>query len=87
MQHFSSIPESKSMPNPILSKNLRKITPVGGTVAALLCALAASPLYAQSPPQLDPFGHATAQISPLSQPTLSPGVLLLLELEGKFSQT
>ncbi len=83
MQHFSSIPESKSMPNPILSKNLRKITPVRGAVAsALLCVLAACPLHAQ----FDPLSHPPAQASPLSQPTLSPGVLLLLELEGKFAQ-
>ena len=87
MQHFRSIPESKSMPNPILSKNLRKIASLGGVVAAaLLSGLAVSPVDAQSPPQLDPFSHPQVQVSPLSQPTLSPGALLLLELEGKFSQ-
>jgi ketosteroid isomerase-like protein len=75
------------MLNPIVSKNLRRITPVGGAVtSALLCTLLASPLNAQSPTQLDPLARPTTQISPLSQPTLSPGVLLLLELEGKFSQ-
>jgi ketosteroid isomerase-like protein len=35
----------------------------------------------------DPLATASnAVISPLSQPTLTPGVLLLMELEGRFAQ-
>lgn len=36
--------------------------------------------------QLDPFAHATQTGSPLTQPTLSPGVLLLLALDVQFSK-
>jgi ketosteroid isomerase-like protein len=60
----------------------------------LVCVLAASPLLAQSSPVLgdaapglDSFGQTTGQASnPLIQPTLSPGVLLLLELDGRLTQ-
>lgn len=60
----------------------------------LLCVLAAIPVAAQtgppagSPPTpgLDSLAHFGTPSSPLTQPTLSPGVLLLLELEGRFSQ-
>jgi len=58
----------------------------------ILCALAASPLAAQMPagtqpsPNFDALARPGIVASPLNQPTLSPGVLLLLELEGRFSQ-
>jgi ketosteroid isomerase-like protein len=84
MQYFSSIPESKSMPNINILNTLRKMTGVGGIATfALLSALSAS---AQSPTPFDPFSHPNVQSSPLSQPTLSAGALLLLELEGRFAQ-
>ena len=52
-------------------------------VLALL--LAASPLLAQLPgPQ--PLGQPSQLNNPLTQPTLSPGALTLLELEGRFAQ-
>lgn len=38
-----------------------------------------------APPAFDPLGKPSATITPLSQPTLSPGVLQLLELDGRFS--
>jgi ketosteroid isomerase-like protein len=58
------------------------------------CGLAASPLAAQSSPgigSLAPGYTAAAQssdsiVSPLSQPTVSPGALVLLDLEGRFAQ-
>lgn len=60
----------------------------------LLCVFAALPLTAQTGPALgnaspglDPLGAPTSTIaSPLAQPTLSPGVLLLMELEGRFQK-
>jgi ketosteroid isomerase-like protein len=63
-------------------------------LSLLVCVLAASPLLAQSSPVLgaaapglDGLGQTTGQASnPLVQPTLSPGVLLLLELDGRLSQ-
>ena len=48
---------------------------------ALPCAAAA---VAQAP-VLDPL-HPPAISSPLTQPTITPGALLLLELEGRFAQ-
>lgn len=46
-----------------------------------------TPLLAQTAPPYDPLHPATPQIiSPLSQPTLSPGIITLFELEGKFAQ-
>jgi ketosteroid isomerase-like protein len=58
------------------------------------CALVASPLVAQtlpatnsSAPGYDALAHSSNNISnPLAQPTLSPGVLLLMELEGRFEK-
>jgi ketosteroid isomerase-like protein len=64
----------------------------------LLCALAACPLAARISAQNNPGvtsiapgfdaipQSSSAGSSPLAQPTLSPGVLLLLELDGRFSQ-
>jgi ketosteroid isomerase-like protein len=65
------------------------------TLCLLLCAFAALPAAAQSsagittaPPGIDALTQKSDQTSnPLAQPTLSPGVLLLLELEGRFSQS
>ena len=38
-------------------------------------------------PGYDPLSHGpNGLLTPLTQPTLSPGALLLLELEGRFSQ-
>jgi ketosteroid isomerase-like protein len=59
-----------------------------------LCALTAYPLVAQTGPALSPGApgfdalaqSASAISSPLSQPTLTPGALLLLELEGRFAK-
>ena len=57
---------------------------------ALLCSVfAASQLAAQNTqaPGLDPLANPSSQIaSPLTEPTLSPGVILLMELEGRFEK-
>ena len=37
-------------------------------------------------PSLDGLSQTPAVVSPLTQPTLSPSVILLMELEGKFAQ-
>lgn len=42
------------------------------------------PPTSQSP--YEPLGKPSFTINPLSQPTLSPGVLTLMELDGRFSQ-
>ena len=39
----------------------------------------------QTAPGYDPLARNTYQISPLTQPTLTPGMLTLLELETKFA--
>lgn len=58
----------------------------------VLCAAMALPLAAQTAPGpvaaapgFDALTRPSAT-SPLAEPTLSPGVLLLLELEGRFSK-
>jgi ketosteroid isomerase-like protein len=40
----------------------------------------------QPAPAFDALAHPAAPSNPLSQPQLSPGVLLLMELEGRFAQ-
>jgi ketosteroid isomerase-like protein len=61
----------------------------------LFCAIASSPLTAQSgagsgiiaSSGFDSLAQSPGIVSnPLSQPTLTPGALVLLELEGRFSQ-
>ncbi len=72
---------------------------VGVAAAFLFLAVAAvtnQPAFAQygsqapapAPPKftIEPFGKSANPNNPLTQPTLSPGVLVLLELEGRFSQ-
>ena len=75
---------------------------VGISLAAVAFALAGCvPAIAQAPPISSPLPTASDSLllgsmrssdqlggsaSPLTQPTLSPGVLLLIELEGRFSQ-
>lgn len=52
-----------------------------------LAALLGRAAGAQAPaPALEPFGKKPTIISPLTQPTLNPGALLLMELEGRFAQ-
>ncbi len=60
---------------------------------SLLTLISAAPaLTAQTPvapPRgftIEPFGKGQASNNPLTQPTVSPGALTLLELEGKFAQ-
>ena len=60
----------------------------------LFFAFATYPLIAQSSPGIgsaaapgyDVLGQSNATSSPLVQPTLTPGVLLLMELEGRFAK-
>lgn len=55
----------------------------------LLSVFAVLPLAAQNSPApgLDPLATPSSQIaSPLTEPTLSPGVILLMELEGRFEK-
>jgi ketosteroid isomerase-like protein len=58
----------------------------------LLCALATVQAAAQSSPSIAPGYDSLAKppaiiSSPLNQPTLSPGVVLLMELEGRFAES
>jgi ketosteroid isomerase-like protein len=64
------------------------------TLCLLLFVFAALPVAAQSSPGItaapsfDTLPHTSSQASsPVTQPTMSDGVLLLLELEGRFSQS
>jgi hypothetical protein len=68
------------------------------TLRLIFCALATSPLVAPLVAQTTPATSAAATgynalpqassavANPLTQPTLSPGVLLLMELEGRFEK-
>ena len=56
---------------------------------AALTLIAACRVEAQLPfgaPSLDGVSQRPVVVSPLTQPTLSPGVILLMELEGRFAQ-
>jgi ketosteroid isomerase-like protein len=54
---------------------------------ALVMAAASSSLTAQTPlGSLDSIAPKPAVVSPLAQPTLSSGAILLMELEGRFAQ-
>jgi ketosteroid isomerase-like protein len=58
-------------------------------VLAALSLMSACRLEAQAAPapvSLDGLTQKPAIVSPLTQPTLSPGVILLMELEGRFAQ-
>ena len=63
-----------------------------GYLCAALAALtltASCQVEAQLPfgaPSLDGVSQKPVVVSPLTQPTLSPGVILLMELEGRFAQ-
>src|ERR1700722_91324 len=83
---------------PPIEVSMPKLRPLR-RIAVLLCLVSALPLAAQSlaapsvPTQagrnaaaFDPLGPSPATTSPLAQPTLTPGVLLLMELEGRFSK-
>ncbi len=54
-------------------------------VAMTICGVAARTGFGQSAPMYDPLAKNTYQISPLTQPTITPGMLTLLELETKFA--
>src|SRR5258705_3107092 len=64
------------------------------TFRLFFCALITCPLVAQTSPGTnvaapgyDALAQASGAISnPLTQPTLTPGALLLLELEGRFAK-
>lgn len=59
---------------------------------ATLLIVATSAIRAQvptAPPRgftIEPFGRNQSSNNPLAQPTISPGALTLLELEGRFAQ-
>jgi ketosteroid isomerase-like protein len=56
-------------------------------VSALAVAAQSNPSATPVTPGFDPFALLPSTSSnPLTQPTLTPGVLLLLELEGRFSK-
>jgi len=54
-------------------------------VAMMVSGVAARSGTAQSAPPYDPLAKSTYKISPVTQPTLTPGMLTLLELETKFA--
>ena len=62
---------------------------IGTFTGVVLITVAALPLAAQTPsgpatpPGFDPLAHPNTTASALTQPTMSPGVLLLMELEGE----
>lgn len=74
-----------------------------GQIASLICALTTLPMAAQSSvqtgtqpnvqtvppvtPRFDSLAQPSIISSPLTQPTLSPGILHLMELEGRFAKS
>ncbi len=66
---------------------------LSSSIGLVLCVVAALPLAAQTgpgsaAPSFDSVASPSVSIaSPLVEPTLSPGVLLLLELDGKFEKS
>jgi ketosteroid isomerase-like protein len=64
------------------------------TFTLLFCVLGSLPLTAQNSPAIngaasgyDALAQSSQTVaSPLAQPTLTPGVLLLMELEGRFEK-
>jgi ketosteroid isomerase-like protein len=60
-------------------------------LAGLLLSLAVGAVPAQTapapagPPGYDPLGQSGYRINPVTQPTFTPGMLQLLELESKFA--
>jgi ketosteroid isomerase-like protein len=70
-----------------MQKNNRYLS----VAAALFWIAASGALAAQIPvsssPSLDGLSQKSPTISPLTQPTLSPGVILLMELEGRFAKS
>jgi ketosteroid isomerase-like protein len=53
--------------------------------AMMVCGAAGVSAPAQLAPGYDPLSRNTYQINPLTQPTITPGMLTLLELEVKFA--
>ncbi len=56
------------------------------TILVLIPACAGVEAQSPTPGSLDTLTQKPVVVSPLTQPTLSPGVILLMELEGKFAQ-
>lgn len=52
---------------------------------AIFCGVLVGVAGGQTPPGYDPLAKNKFQISPVTQPTITPGMLTLLELETKFS--
>jgi ketosteroid isomerase-like protein len=61
-------------------------TTIFATNYHLLSAQVAPQNGSQPAPAFDALAHPATPSNPLSQPQLSPGVLLLMELEGRFAQ-
>jgi ketosteroid isomerase-like protein len=83
--HFSQVdPTPKATSRPRL-RTLLLAVPV---LCASLAAQTPSPAAQLAPPAatFDSLFRGSAQSTPLSQPTLTPGVLMLMELEGRFAQ-
>lgn len=55
-------------------------------IATIIFGFAGSVAAGQTAPGYDPLGKSAYQISPLTQPTITPGMLTLLELETKFAE-
>jgi len=55
-------------------------------VATVVCRVAAGQSAPGSGPVYDPLAKNSYQISPVTQPTITPGMLTLLELETKFAE-
>src|SRR6478752_182499 len=56
------------------------------TALLLIAACRTEAQAAPGPVSLDGLTQKPVIVSPLTQPTLSPGVILLMELEGRFAQ-
>jgi ketosteroid isomerase-like protein len=59
----------------------------GGVQTGAETGVQTAPTVPSVTPGFDSLARPTIIASPLTQPTLSPGVILLMELEGRFAQS
>jgi ketosteroid isomerase-like protein len=64
----------------------RHLCAIAVSLGLMLSAAGMNAQVSPGAPSLDGLSRTPTGISPLTQPTLSPGVILLMELEGKFAQ-
>lgn len=60
---------------------------LGLVLIPIVLTAQAPPKPGPSPAPYDPLGKPSYTLTPLTQPTISPGILTLMELDGRFSES